>query len=105
VHGFASARDYYQRSSSIRFLPDIRVPTLLLSAYDDPFLPPDRLAATAGVARGNAALDVCFSPHGGHVGFVSGAVPAVPVYFSELRIDAFFTSHLESGAPRHYDDA
>ncbi|HEU4988875.1 MAG TPA: alpha/beta fold hydrolase [Gemmatimonadaceae bacterium] len=105
VHGFASARDYYQRSSSIRFLPDIRVPTLLLSAYDDPFLPPDRLAATAGVARGNAALDVCFSPHGGHVGFVSGAVPAVPVYFSELRIDAFFTSHLESGGPRHYDDA
>lgn len=104
VHGFTSAHDYYQRSSSIRFLPDIRVPTRLVSAYDDPFLPPDRLMATHDVAQRNAALSTCFSRHGGHVGFVGGAVPAAPVYFSELCVGAFFTSHLESGAPRHYDE-
>ena len=34
VHGFAGARDYYERSSSLQFLGDIRRPTLLLSAYE-----------------------------------------------------------------------
>ena len=45
VHGFASADDYYDRSSSLRFLHGVRRPTLLLSAADDPFLPPAVLDA------------------------------------------------------------
>ena len=40
VHGFADADDYYTRSSALRYLPTIQLPTLLLSAVDDPFLPP-----------------------------------------------------------------
>src|SRR5581483_10019621 len=40
VHGFADAADYYARSSSLSFLARIARPTLLLSAIDDPFLPP-----------------------------------------------------------------
>ncbi|HJU65386.1 MAG TPA: alpha/beta fold hydrolase, partial [Gemmatimonadaceae bacterium] len=43
VHGFRDADDYYQRSSSIRWIERIRLPTLLLSAVDDPFLPHDVL--------------------------------------------------------------
>src|SRR5690606_41150539 len=39
IHGFDGAADYYARSSSTGFLPHIRVPTLLLHADDDPFLP------------------------------------------------------------------
>ena len=60
VHGFADANDYYTRSSSIRFLSDIRVRTLLLSAVDDPFLPSDVLNKCERVAAGNRYLEVEF---------------------------------------------
>src|SRR5690606_27703076 len=43
VHGFTDAAEYYARSSSIGFLRRIRLPTLLLSAADDPFLPAEVL--------------------------------------------------------------
>jgi predicted alpha/beta-fold hydrolase len=38
IHGFCDALDYWPRSSSKQFLPAITVPTLVLSARDDPFL-------------------------------------------------------------------
>jgi predicted alpha/beta-fold hydrolase len=53
VHGFAGASDYYRRSSSLGFLAPIRRPTLLLSAYDDPFLPRAVLDEVAEVDRAN----------------------------------------------------
>ncbi|MGH9424678.1 MAG: YheT family hydrolase, partial [Thermoanaerobaculia bacterium] len=56
VHGFQDAGDYYSRSSSIRFLSRIRRDTLLLAAYDDPFLPPDVLAAVEIMAQKNRNL-------------------------------------------------
>ena len=96
IHGFASAHDYYQRSSAIRFLSGIRVPTMLISAYDDPFLPPAVLDQTSVLAAGNRTLSSCFSAHGGHVGFVSGEVPGRPVYYAEDRTVAFFAGHLEA---------
>ena len=85
VHGFASADDYYTRSSSLRFLHGIRRPTLLLSAVDDPFLPADVLDEVRREAAGNPALELEFVPHGGHVGFVGGPVPWRPVYWAEER--------------------
>ncbi len=39
LHGFDGAADYYERSSSIRFIGRIATPTLCISAADDPFLP------------------------------------------------------------------
>jgi predicted alpha/beta-fold hydrolase len=93
VHGFADARDYYRRSSSIRFLEAIRRPTLLLSAYDDPFLPPDVLDDVARIARSNPFLTVEFPRRGGHVGFVSGRVPWSPSYYAEERPLAFLASY------------
>ena len=45
LHGFADADDYYARSSSLSFLSRITVPTLCISALDDPFLPPEVIAA------------------------------------------------------------
>ncbi|HEY9225192.1 MAG TPA: alpha/beta fold hydrolase, partial [Gemmatimonadaceae bacterium] len=50
VHGFVDAHDYYSRSSSLGFLERIRTPTLLLSAVDDPFLPPDVLDQVTAIA-------------------------------------------------------
>ena len=56
-----SASDYYQRSSSLRFLSSIRRPTLLLSAYDDPFLPPAVLREAERIADGNPYLTSNFT--------------------------------------------
>src|ERR1017187_7547360 len=72
VHGFTGAHDYYQRSSSIHFLDDVRVPTLLMSAWNDPFLPQSVLANVRNIARRNQHLFVEFSLTGGHVGWVAG---------------------------------
>ena len=92
VHGFTGSHDYYQRSSSISWIDKIRVPTLLLSAEDDPFLPRAVLGRVREVARVNPNIRAHFSRSGGHVGFVSGRIPFRPVYWAEERLMAFFDS-------------
>jgi predicted alpha/beta-fold hydrolase len=92
VHGFTGASDYYSRSSSLQFLTSIRRPTLLLSAYDDPFLPREILVSVAEVALINPFLTVEFHERGGHVGFVAGPVPWKPVYYAEERVSGFLSA-------------
>jgi len=94
VHGFADAGDYYRRSSSIRFLAAIRCPTLLLSAYDDPFLPPEVLSEVAAIAEANPCLVTEFHQLGGHVGFIAGRWPWSPRYYAEDRVLSFLRSAL-----------
>jgi uncharacterized protein len=94
VHGFANASDYYRRSSSLGFLSSIRRPTLLLSAYDDPFLPRAVLDEVADLARGNRDVTVEFHQRGGHVGFISGRAPWTARYYAEERIIGFLESQL-----------
>ncbi len=94
VHGFLDANDYYQRSSSLRWLDRIRVPTLLVSAVDDPFLPPEVLDEVRAVARKNSALHCEFLDRGGHVGFITGRRPWRPLYWAEWRAVEFLWSHL-----------
>nr|WP_029404814.1 hydrolase [Stutzerimonas stutzeri] len=82
LHGYADATDYYRRASSRYFLPDIRIPTLLIQAEDDPFVfrhsvpEPDELSATTTLELHRT---------GGHVGFVEGS-PTKPSYYLERRI-------------------
>ncbi len=94
VHGFVDAHDYYNRSSSIGFLERIRIPTLLLSAVDDPFLPSDVLDEVRSIAASNSALQLEFTARGGHVGFVGGRAPWRPFYFAEWRACEFLASQL-----------
>jgi predicted alpha/beta-fold hydrolase len=94
VHGFVDADDYYSRSSSIGFLSAIKVPTLLLSAIDDPFLPADVLREVQQIAAGNSRLEVEFREKGGHVGFVSGQNPLRPFYYAEWRVTQFLEQAL-----------
>lgn len=95
VHGFEDAHDYYSQSSSAGWLRRIAVPTLLLNAVDDPFLPADVLQAVRGIAAGNANLTVEFPAHGGHVGFVAGRWPWRPTYYAEWRTCEFLAAALE----------
>ena len=96
LHGFASADDYYDRSSARHFLAGIRRPTLLLSAIDDPFLPADVLDEVRATARDNPALEVEFVEKGGHVGFVAGRVPWRPFYYAEWRVTDFLGQQFEA---------
>ena len=93
IHGFDGAEDYYSRSSSIGWLARIRTPTLLLSARDDPFLPPEVLREVEVIARANPALQIDFSSHGGHVGFLAGR-PWRPEYWADKRIADHFARYL-----------
>jgi predicted alpha/beta-fold hydrolase len=103
VHGFAGAHDYYEKSSSLQYLPGIRVPTLLLSSSDDPFLPRAVLARAERVAKTNPALTVEFHDSGGHVGFVAGWRPWRPWYYAEWRAFRYFEEVMERGAKKRYD--
>ncbi|MGQ4879865.1 hydrolase [Billgrantia sp. LNSP4103-1] len=67
LHGFDDAADYYHRASAGRLLGEVELPTLILHADDDPFMPADlfgRLPRPADAVR----LEV--THHGGHVGFM-----------------------------------
>jgi predicted alpha/beta-fold hydrolase len=85
LHGFTGAHDYYKRSSSIRFLSKVRVPTLLMSAWDDPFLPPFVLENVSKIALDNPFLHIEFSECGGHVGWIDGQ-PWAQGYYMERRV-------------------
>lgn len=90
LHGFRNAQDYYTRSSSLPRLKDIRVKTLLLSAVDDPMLPPAVLDEVRRAAEQNQALHVEFVQRGGHAGFIAGSWPWRPFYYAEYRVGEFF---------------
>lgn len=96
LHGFADSRDYWHASSSIRRLPAIERPTLLINAKDDPFFP--ALALPTRAVRENPSLTAEFVPAGGHAGFLSGACPGVPIPWAEQRTIAFLRDHLSPTA-------
>ncbi len=70
LHGFRDASEYYRACSSAAFLAGIRVPTLVLHALDDPFLPPEAFPGTA--LEANPAVTAVVHARGGHVGFLEG---------------------------------
>lgn len=90
LHGFRDARDYYQQSSSRRFLASIAVPTLVMHALDDPFLPRDCVPSAADVS---SAVTLEISQQGGHVGFIGGPWPWRPNYHLEQRIPEYLAEH------------
>src|SRR4051812_24584019 len=98
LHGFRDAQDYYERSSSIRYLKDIRLNTLLFSATDDPMLPPEVLDEVRQIANTNPALKVDFVTKGGHAGFITGSIPWRPYYYAEHRVGEFFAEHFSQSA-------
>jgi len=88
LHGFRGVDEYYAKSSSKQFLGSIEIPTLLLQAIDDPFLPASTLPDKDELSH---SITMELSQHGGHVGFVTGSNPLQPRYWLEERI----LQHLE----------
>ena len=67
LHGFKDADDYYEQCSSKYFLKDIRVPTLIVNAANDPFL--SKECYPYEEAENSPFIDLEVPEHGGHVGF------------------------------------
>lgn len=72
LHGFRDTDDYWTRASAKPRLADIRIPALALNALNDPFVPAASLPRPGEVGR---HVTLWQPPHGGHVGFVGGALP------------------------------
>jgi len=92
VHGFQNAADYWTRCSSKPWLDKIGVPTLVLNAQNDPFLPTSALPTADEVS---SAVTLEFPRSGGHVGFVTGKFPGRLDWLPQ-RILRFFTMQLKS---------
>lgn len=90
--GFAGAEDYYHRASAMRVIDRVRVPTLIITAEDDPFVP-SRPFHDPSVSL-NPHITLCVCKHGGHCGFVGpGNGGEDDGYWAEHRIVEFITAH------------
>ena len=85
LNGFRDADTYYRRASSKPHLSAIAVPTLLVNAANDPFLPAS--CYPVDVAAGHPHLTLEVPDSGGHVGFVT--VDGTDAYWSERRAASF----------------
>lgn len=72
LHGYQGADDYWRRASSKPGLIHVRVPSLLINARNDPFMPGSALPGRAEVS---SAITLDFPAQGGHVGFLEGPFP------------------------------
>ena len=68
LYGAEDASDYYRKNASKPFLKNITLPTLIINAKNDPFLPPQFLPTTDEVS---ASVTLDYQDQGGHVGFYS----------------------------------
>lgn len=89
IHGFADAGDYWARCSARPLIPDIRVPTLMVNAGDDPFLPEECYPVPECRDSDRVWLEI--PSHGGHVGFVT--MNTSRRYWSERRAAGFLGDH------------
>jgi predicted alpha/beta-fold hydrolase len=93
-HGFADATDYYYRASALRVIDRITVPALILTAADDPFVPPQPFTDPA--VTGNPSITVVVTPHGGHCAYVERPHAGYDGYWAEREVIRFVT--LQAGA-------
>ena len=86
-NGFRDALDYYAQASSLPFIPRIRVPTLIIHAEDDPFIPFDPFRDSRLLANESVLLPA--TRHGGHVAFCGRRQPDEDRAWAENRAVEF----------------
>jgi predicted alpha/beta-fold hydrolase len=87
--GYRDAQDYYDHVGAKRVAAQIRVPTLMITAQDDPFVP--YAAFLAAKISANPAIQFVDPQHGGHCGFISNH-PGSERFWAEQRIVDFCAS-------------
>lgn len=69
AHGFKNASDYYTKCSCRQFLPNIKIPTLIINALNDSFLSPECYPVKEAKSNPNLFLEM--PKYGGHAGFIA----------------------------------
>ena len=69
--GFPSVEAYYEASSGLHILPQLRKPTLIIYAADDPLFDPAIVPDLQAACFSNRDLDLILTRYGGHVGYIS----------------------------------
>jgi predicted alpha/beta-fold hydrolase len=87
--GFRNAEDYYHRASAMRVIDRVRVPALVITAEDDPFVPSQPFRDPK--VTGNPHIDLRISAHGGHCGFVGEQSANDDGYWAENQIVKFLS--------------
>jgi len=85
--GFRDAADYYYRASAMRIIDRIRIPALVITAEDDPFVPSRPFHDPK--VTGNPYIELRLCEHGGHCGFVGPASGEGDGYWAEGQIVDF----------------
>jgi hypothetical protein len=86
LHGYRDAADYWQQSASKPWLQHIQVPTLIINARNDPFMP---AAVLPDATQVSAQVTLDFPQQGGHVGFVTGPFPGGFDWLPQRLLDYF----------------
>jgi predicted alpha/beta-fold hydrolase len=94
LHGFASVDDYWQRASSKPWLKTIKIPTLVMNATNDPFIP---AASLPDAGQTSHAVTLEQPAHGGHCGFIAAPFPGTHEWLPS-HVTRFFEAH--RGDPR-----
>jgi uncharacterized protein len=84
--GFRGAEEYYEAAGAKRVVAQVRVPMLMITAEDDPFVPYVSFLA-AGVEK-NPCIQFLAPEHGGHCAFISNKSGAAR-FWAEQRIVEF----------------
>ncbi|MCH8330841.1 MAG: alpha/beta fold hydrolase, partial [Bacteroidetes bacterium] len=90
AHGYKDAADYYAQCSSNQFIPFIKIPALLITAKDDPFLSGSCYPLEEAASNTNFQIEM--PAYGGHVGFAGTNLNA-PLY-SEVKVVEFFVAQV-----------
>ena len=93
LHGFKDVNDYWTRCSAKPQLHRCRIPTLVLNARNDPFVP---AASLPGVHEVGQHVTLWQPPHGGHVGF-PGQRPAANVMTMPQAVTTWLRDHSNHG--------
>ena len=88
--GFRDADDYYTKSSALRLLDKIRVPTLILAAQDDPMIP--FRSFDQAKLKANPQITLEAPRHGGHCAFVARRGSGAR-FWAEARVVEFCRAH------------
>jgi predicted alpha/beta-fold hydrolase len=84
MNGFGTATRYYHEASSLRVIERSRVPTLIVTAANDPFVPPDQFLVPE--VQDNPHVRLVITSDGGHCAFVSEPDAAHDGYWAEHAV-------------------